>query len=146
MFISRLPKALANAQGMLTTSAGFLACVLSSQAVAQTNTDSKNTSPEALETLVVTGTRTERNLSDAPVKVEVIKAETLRAQHAFSLEDGLKTLPGIQLKPIERKFGTEAWIQGISADRILVLIDGEPTSPTTGSSIDLSQISATNIQ
>ena len=101
---------------------------------------------ETIETTVVTGTRTERLQADAPVKVEVLTAETLRSQHAFSLEDGLKTLPGIQLKPIERKFGTEAWIQGISADRILVLIDGEPTSPTTGSSIDLSQISATNVK
>jgi len=106
----------------------------------------ESSSVEADEVLVVTGTRTEYALLDAPVKVEVITSDDIERQHAADLYESLKTIPGIQFKPVQGKNGVEAWIQGIDADRVLVLIDGEPISASTGSAVDLTQISASDVE
>lgn len=99
-----------------------------------------------LEELVVTGTRTAHKLIDAPVKVEVVSNKELENMHAMELQEGLKIIPGVQIKPVVGKEGSEAWIQGISANRVLILIDGEPMTPTTGSSVDLTQISVSSVE
>lgn len=98
------------------------------------------------EELVVTGTRTQQLASDSTVKVESISQGQLKKQHALDLNEGLKTIPGILLKDIRGKEGSQAWIQGISGNRVLVVIDGEPVTPSTGSTVDLTQISVSDIK
>ena len=97
------------------------------------------------EIIVTTGTKTERKLLDVPVRTEVVTKQELENTHARDLAEGLKNVPGILLKPIHGKSGQEVWLQGLDADRVLVLIDGKPVSASTGSSVDLSQISVGDI-
>ncbi|MCK5917921.1 MAG: TonB-dependent receptor [Cocleimonas sp.] len=92
------------------------------------------------EIIVTTGTKTERKLLDVPVRTEVVSKQELERTHARDLAEGLKNVPGLLLKPIHGKSGQEVWLQGLDADRVLVLIDGQPVSASTGSSVDLSQI------
>ena len=97
------------------------------------------------EIIVTTGTKTERKLLDVPVRTEVITKQELENTHARDLAEGLKNVPGLLLKPIHGKSGQEVWLQGLDADRVLVLIDGKPVSASTGASVDLSQISIGDI-
>ncbi|TEW53962.1 TonB-dependent receptor [Psychromonas sp. RZ22] len=97
------------------------------------------------DTVVVTGTKTERNLLDVPVRTEVVTREQLQESHARDLAEGLKNVPGVMIKPIHGKTGQEIWLQGFDANRVLVLIDGLPVSASTGSSVDLTQISVADV-
>ncbi|KPQ29278.1 TonB-dependent receptor plug domain-containing protein [Marinobacter halophilus] len=99
-----------------------------------------------LDELVVTGTRTERKLLDAPVRTEVVTAQELEKTHARSVKEALENVPGLQLREIHGKPGYEVWLQGVEADRVLVLIDGMPITATTGSSVDVSQLAVLDIE
>jgi outer membrane receptor for ferrienterochelin and colicins len=97
------------------------------------------------ETLVITGTKTERSLVESPVRIEIVTAQELENSHARDLAEALQNVPGVVLKPIHGKSGQEVWLQGFDADRVLILIDGKPVSASTGSSVDVSQISVADV-
>ncbi|MDI9244458.1 TonB-dependent receptor [Marinobacter sp. CHS3-4] len=99
-----------------------------------------------LDELVVTGTRSERRLLDTPVRTEVVTAKEIEKTHARNLKEALVNVPGLQLRAIHGKAGFEVWLQGVSSDRVLVLIDGLPMTATTGSSVDVSQLAALDIE
>lgn len=101
---------------------------------------------ELSQPIVITGTKTEKKLKDAPVRTEVVTAETLEKEHATNAVDALRYVPGLLLQDIHGKTGKEVWIQGLDSDRVLVLIDGERVSASTGSTVDLSQLSIANIK
>lgn len=98
-----------------------------------------------LNEVVVTGTRTEKSLLDVPVRTEVVNRAEIEKTHARDLKEALEDVPGLLLKN-NRKSGFEAWLQGLDSDRVLVVIDGEPITPSTGSSVDLSQLGSANIE
>lgn len=99
-----------------------------------------------LDELVVTGTRSERTVLETPVRTEVVTAEEIRKTHARNLEEALRNVAGLQLKEIHGKSGYEVWLQGFDANQTLVLVDGKPLGATTGSSVDVSQLSAMDIE
>lgn len=99
-----------------------------------------------LDPLVVTGTRSQKALSDTPVRTEVVTKEQLQNHNAKTVAEALKGIPNILLKPIHGKSGFEVWMQGLSSDRVKVLIDGLPVSATTGSSVDVTQISTVGVE
>ncbi|WP_252737975.1 TonB-dependent receptor plug domain-containing protein [Marinobacter salexigens] len=99
-----------------------------------------------LDELVVTGTRSERTVLDTPVRTEVVTAREIEKTHARNLKEALINVPGLQLREIHGKPGYEVWLQGIDADRVLVLVDGLPVTATTGSSVDVSQLSVLDIE
>lgn len=99
-----------------------------------------------LDTLVVSATRIERSLNDAPVRTEIVSRHELDKTHARSLKEALENVPGLQLREIHGKSGYEASMQGMSSDQLLILIDGMPLAASTGSSVDLSQYATTDIE
>ena len=99
-----------------------------------------------LDSILVTGTRTERALADIPVRTEVVTATDIQKTHAKDLQEALQHVPGLQLRPIHGKTGSGVWLQGIDANRVLILVDGNPISASTGSAVDTSQIAVTDIQ
>lgn len=98
-----------------------------------------------LGTVVITGTRTEKALEDAPVRTEVVTAAEIERSHARTLKEALENVPGLQLSKIHGKAGFEASMQGLTGEQVLVLVDGLPITATTGSSVDLSQLSLTDV-
>lgn len=98
-----------------------------------------------MDPVVVTGTRTERLSRESPVRTEVVTQEQIEMRHARDLKEALQYLPGLQLREIHGKSGYEVWIQGLNADRVLILVDGMPVSPTTGSSVDVTQLSLLDV-
>lgn len=99
-----------------------------------------------LDELVVTGTRSERTVLDTPVRTDVVTSREMELTHARNLKEALINVPGLQLREIHGKPGYEVWLQGIDADRVLVLVDGMPLSATTGSAIDVSQLAVLDIE
>ena len=92
-----------------------------------------------LETIVVTATRSDRALSDAPVTVQVLSRKKLDDNHARTLKDALALLPNVYLHEVHGKTGYEVSMQGFSGDQVLVLIDGLPITASTGSTVNLNQ-------
>ncbi|GGY80718.1 TonB-dependent receptor plug domain-containing protein [Marinobacter zhanjiangensis] len=98
-----------------------------------------------LDEVVVTGTRSERTVLDTPVRTEVVTSEEIERTHARDLREALANVAGLQLKKIHGKSGYEVWLQGLEANQTLVLVDGKPLNATTGSSVDVSQLSILEI-
>lgn len=99
-----------------------------------------------LDEVVVTGTRSARSVSDTPVRTEVVTSQELEQTHARTVAEALENVSGLQLREIHGKAGKEVWLQGINADRVLVLIDGLPMTATTGSSVDVTQLAILDIE
>ncbi len=96
--------------------------------------------------VVITGTKSEKLLSDSPVKTEVVTREDIKDNHATDVKEALEYVPGLMLKRIHGKSGYEVWLQGLDSNRVKVLIDGEPVAASTGSSVDVTQISSLDIE
>lgn len=95
--------------------------------------------------VVVTGTKTEKPLNESPVPVSVITAQSIKEKAATSLEDILKDLPGIQLKGMHGQQGQEIIMQGMSAEHVLILIDGVPVNQTD-SAINLERLNIAHVK
>lgn len=92
-----------------------------------------------LDTIVVTATRSDRSLSDAPVPVQVLDKQILEKHHAHTLKQALALLPNVTLRELHGKTGYEVQMQGFSGDQVLILIDGLPITASTGSTVNLNQ-------
>ena len=92
-----------------------------------------------LNPIVVTATRSNRTLSDAPVTVQVLDKKELEDNHAHTLKDALALLPNVYLRQVHGKMGYEVSMQGFTGDQVLVLIDGLPITASTGSTVNLNQ-------
>ena len=97
------------------------------------------------ETIVVTGTRSPKALYASPVNVEIIEQATIERLSRGTLRQLLEVMPGVVVTR-SRKDGYNIQLQGFSADRVLVLMDGQPLISPTGSAVDLDQISVNNIK
>ena len=92
-----------------------------------------------LAPVVVTATRSEKSLEDTPIRTEVVTRAEIERTHARTLKQALENVPGLQLREVHGKSGYEVSLQGLTSDQVLVLVDGLPITPSTGSTVDLSQ-------
>ncbi|WP_048695161.1 TonB-dependent receptor plug domain-containing protein [Catenovulum maritimum] len=97
------------------------------------------------ETIVVTGTRTPKLLSNSPVKVDVIDAIQMKVLTSSTVAKALNFIPGVVVTR-NAKDGYNIQMQGFDGDNVLVLVDGQPLISPTGSAVDLDQISAHDIE
>lgn len=96
--------------------------------------------PATLQTIVVTATRSEKTLADTPIRTEVVGRQEIARTHARTLTQALQDVPGLQLREVHGKAGFEVTMQGLTSDQVLILVDGLPLTPSTGSTVDLSQL------
>lgn len=79
--------------------------------------------------VVVTGTRTRHQASDAPVATSVVTQQQMRRSGAVDAGDALESVPGVFVDEYETASrggpGSGVNLQGLPTDRILVLIDGQ---------------------
>lgn len=81
--------------------------------------------PDRLETLVVTATRTERDVREVPATVSVMTAEEIEQQLARSIRDLVRYEPGVSIGGTGSRFGLGSFnIRGIGGNRVLTVIDG----------------------
>jgi len=120
----------------------FLVCLSSVVILAQPASDagaggeaaeksaSKEKKPTLSQVIVVTATRSERELSQVPVSTTVITEDEVEEAPAFAADDLLRTVPGVQL-PVATSNNTfigaaEFSIRGVGGNRALVMVDGIP--------------------
>ncbi len=98
-----------------------------------------------LDEFVVTATRTDKHLKDAPVITQVITSKEIENKGINSIENVLQTaLPGIEFQ----RHGTskDVDVQGLGGRNILVLVDGERLAGETRGNIDYDRINTQDIQ
>jgi outer membrane receptor for ferrienterochelin and colicins len=79
-----------------------------------------------LEDVVVTGTKTEHLLKNAPVETMVITGEEIERANAVTVMDVLKWIPGIKSVGRYKPMGRDVYsIEGLSSEYTLILIDGQ---------------------
>ncbi|MCK4667858.1 TonB-dependent receptor [Candidatus Dependentiae bacterium] len=99
------------------------------------------------ETIVVTGTRTERRIKDTPIRTEVISSKEIENKNASNLYEALEGNVGIRVEQqcSYCNFGMVR-MQGLSGDHTQVLIDGEPIYTGIAGVYGLQQIPASMIE
>ena len=107
----------------LAIASGLTAMAVSTAAIAQTDTPSKETTD--LDLVVVTGTRTAVAADDSLAPVEVIDREEIRRSQARSLPQLLRGHAGIDIgsQGGPGKLST-VFLRGTESDHVLVLVDG----------------------
>ena len=105
-------------------------------------------SETALNELVVTGSRYERQLKDVPVITRVISREEIETVNPVDFTTLLEyTLPGIQFYYTTMSQVPEITYQGMDAKAVLFLLDGERISGESGdSNIDYSRFNINDIE
>jgi outer membrane receptor for ferrienterochelin and colicin len=88
--------------------------------------------------MVVTGSRSQRYLSDTAVPIQIIKKEKLDILGVTNLAGALSHMTGAYLTET-RKQGQSLNINGYSAKHLLIMIDGQPIAGQ-GEDLDLSLI------
>ncbi|WP_420320306.1 TonB-dependent receptor plug domain-containing protein [Flagellimonas sp.] len=102
---------------------------------------------ESLDEVIVTATRTVRQLSSLPLPVTLISKKQLQQTGVTRLNEILNEQTGIIMTPDATIGGGEGvQIQGIASDYVLVLIDGVPVVGRSSGNLDLSRFAIGNIK
>lgn len=117
--------------------------VISAENRALPNNNTQHENP--IETLVVTGTRTAKLLSDSPVSVDVIESDKINMLTQGTLAQALEFIPSVV---VERsvKDGYTVKMRGYGSKHVAVLINGQSLIAPANGAVDLDQISAHNIE
>ena len=98
-----------------------------------------------LEEVVVTATKTLRQLSTLPLQVKLISNQEITKSNSSRLSDILDDQPGIFIVP-DFGGGNGVQIQGLDSQYTLLLIDGSPVIGRQSGTLDLDRISIGNIE
>ena len=120
----------------------LISVVLSGQNPA-VSSDSIN--PENLDPVVISATRTKRQLSSLPMPTQFIPQKEIEAINAIRLTDLLSEQTGLITVP-DFGGGQGIQMQGLDSQYTLVMIDGVPLIGRSAGTLDLSRITVGNIK
>jgi len=103
---------------------GFL-CLAAAAAQAGKAPGDPLTDATPLETILVTATRTEKNVFESPQSVSVLTPEDLRGNSLVSLAEQLRDIPGVQILDASVPGMKRIEIRGEASRRNVILIDGQ---------------------
>ncbi|CAM3972865.1 TonB-dependent siderophore receptor [Flavobacterium cucumis] len=119
----------------------FISC--SQFLIAQVENDSIKTSH--LKEVIITGTRTERNVATLPLPTQIITGESIRKSGLSRLNEIIQEQTGLITVP-DFGGGEGIQMQGLDAAYVMILIDGQPLFGRSAGTLDLSRISVNNIE
>ena len=104
--------------------AGLLA--LSAMALSAMAQSPDTLEPEnALETVSVVGTRTERALGEVEATISIIEQEDIERRLVRDIQDLVRYEPGVSVGGAGSRFGLDGFtIRGVGGNRVLTLVDG----------------------
>lgn len=100
-------------------------------------------SPWELDEIVVTATRRKHILKDVPVTTELITRDDMLATGALTVDQALRSHVGVTIQ--DDLSGKGAVLRGIDPSRVLILVDGHRVIGRVRGSIDLGQISLSDV-
>lgn len=110
--------------------------------VTQANTANNAKTEQQLDQIVVTATKTERELVKTPVSTEVITQAEIEAIGANNLKDIFTNIPGVFMNPSASSMS----IRGVGGKGTLLLIDGRRIGSEYSNVYDSTRISANSIE
>jgi outer membrane receptor for ferrienterochelin and colicins len=118
---------------------------------AESTQEEKNKSEESikLQEIVVTGTRTERVISDSPVLTQTVSENQLRERPYLNVGEALEDAPGLYVQ--DDSIGGTGYlkslsIQGMDRRRVLVLVNGNPVFGSYAGRMNLANFSVGGIE
>jgi len=96
-----------------------------------------------LNEVVITATKTKRQLSTTTVPVALIQSKDIEHTNALRIQGVLDEYTG--LNKVSSALGTGIQLQGLDADYSLIMIDGVPIIGRLNGVLDLSRLSVSNI-
>ncbi len=100
---------------------------------------------EALDEVIISATRTPRQLSSLPLPVTLISKKQIKQTGTIRLNEILSEQTGVIVVPDESGFeGIQ--IQGIGAEYVMIMIDGVPLVGRSAGNFDLSRLAVGNIK
>ncbi len=103
------------------------------------------TTIENLEEVVVTATRTERQLSSLPLPAQIVTEKDIKRSNSVRLNDILNEQTGLITVP-DFGGGEGIQLQGLDSQYTLILIDGVPLVGRSAGTLDLNRITVGNIK
>ncbi len=100
---------------------------------------------EKLDEVIISATRTKRQLSSLPLPVQLISKKEIRAVNSIRLSDILNEQTGLITVP-DFGGGEGIQLQGLDSQYTLILIDGLPLVGRIAGTLDLSRVSVGNIK
>lgn len=98
-----------------------------------------------LEEIIITATRTLRQLSAIPLPAQIITKKEIKSVNSLRLSDILEEQTGLITVP-DFGGGEGIQLQGLDSQYILLLIDGVPIIGRSAGTLDLNRISVGNIK
>ena len=100
-----------------------------------------------LPPVFVTSTRTEIPLQQVTTSASVITAKDLEEQHAVSVLEALRQVPGLDVvQSGSRGTTTSVFIRGSGSDQVLVLVDGVEVNSTTLGAFNFAHLTTDNVE
>ncbi len=123
----------------------FLIITILSSCLCSAQVLNDSISMKSLEEVIVTGTKTKRQLSSLPLPVKLISKNEINEINSSRLKDVLDQQTGIIIVP-DFGGGEGIQIQGLDSEYILILIDGLPLIGRQSGTLDLNRIAISNIE
>ena len=105
----------------------------------------ENSKMENLEEVIVTATRTQRQLSSLPLPAQLVTNKELKNINSQRLSDILNEQTGLITVP-DFGGGEGIQLQGLDSQYTLILIDGVPLIGRSAGTLDISRVSVGNIK
>lgn len=92
--------------------------------------------------VMVTATKTEAEIEDVPVAVEIITKEEIKQKGVKTVQDALKQIQGIKVQKNVRHWGEKGRVQiwGLDSKHTLILLNGQRLVGGHGDAVDLQQL------
>ena len=104
-----------------------------------------STAVENLNEVIISATRTKRQLTSIPLPIQLISAKAIAAANSIRLNDILEEQTGLLMVP---DFGGVQGLQmqGLDSQYNLILIDGVPLIGRSAGTLDLARVTVGNIK
>ena len=96
-----------------------------------------------LDEMVVTATRTMKQIQEVPSSVSVVTAKDIEKHNVMDVEEALQRLPGVYM---DKSASGSIQMRGMSTTNILVLVDGQQMNTTYTGGADLKSIPVETIE
>ena len=100
---------------------------------------------QELNEVIITATRTERQLSSLPLPAQIISSKEIKSINALRLNDLLNEQTGLITIP-DFGGGEGIQMQGLDSQYTLILIDGVPLIGRSAGTLDLNRVALANIK
>lgn len=97
----------------------------------------------SLDTMVVTATRTMKDMQEVPSSISVVTAEDIEKRNVTSVQEALQNLPGVYMNQAAQG-GIQ--LRGFGSTDILVLVDGQQMNTTYNGSVNFNMIPVESIE